>query len=483
MTVHTSRIFIEVANWKASQVRKTSVRLGLRTDSSQRYEKSLDSLMLQRTLFRTIELVLEFNPGAKIVGKMEYDGPNLNERKPLMIATSVPSIVRQLGIEIPEEKVLHILQSLDFKVSNGGAGTPPHHWQVEVPSYRATKDIECEADIVEEIGRVIGYDNIQPKAPELGIRPVRLSSMQTVHRKIRDYLIYGERCFEILTYPMVGQDLLARACLDSQTAPKIINALSVEHNLMRPSLIPSLLEATELNCRSYDDFRLFEIGRIYNLNASGGKKSHFADERHVLGMAFYHHERTCIMQSQNSIERLLSALSVPFDIRTPMEKFTCPLMPSGWVVKHPFEHRDIMTMGKPHGTIFSVHPLILRNFKIKGHLSLALMDLTLFEKELPKDKAKYVPLPKFPGTLFDFTVVASVGSEVQNIISIIQKQKVPIMENVSVLDIYVLHDGKRAVTFRLTFLDREKTLTAEIIKTAEEKILGALLAQGFPLRT
>ena len=105
-------------------------------------------------------------------------------------------------------------------MSNGGAGTPSHHWQVEVPSYRATKDIECEADIVEEIGRVIGYDNIQPSAPELGIRPVRLSSMQTVHRKIRDYLIYGERCFEILTYPMVGQDLLARACLDSRTAPK-----------------------------------------------------------------------------------------------------------------------------------------------------------------------------------------------------------------------------------------------------------------------
>ncbi|HAZ11252.1 MAG: phenylalanine--tRNA ligase subunit beta [Bdellovibrionales bacterium GWA2_49_15] len=477
VSMSTSRIFIEVANWKAAHVRKTSVRLGLRTDSSQRYEKSLDSLMLQRTMYRTIELILQLNPDAKIIGKLEYDGPDLSDRKPLVIATSVSSIVKQLGIEISGEKVLHILQSLDFKVSKDG-----QLWQVEVPSYRSTKDIECEADIVEEIGRVIGYDNIQAKAPELSIRPVRLTPMQTVHRKIRDYLIFGERCFEVLTYPMVGQDLLRRACINEQLAPKIINALSVDHNLMRPSLIPSLLEAAALNSKNFEKFRLFEIGRIYNLNMDK-KKGHFADEKHVLGMVFYHNERTPIMESQNAVERLLSVLNVPFDIRMPMEKFMCPLMPLQWSGKHPFEHRDIMAMGKPHGTIFSVHPLILRNFKLKGHLSLVFLDLSLFEKELPKDKAKYTPLAKFPGTLFDFTVIASEGREAQSIIGIIQKQKVPIVENVSVLDVYALPEGKRAITVRLSFLDREKTLTAEIVKMAEEKILAALLEQGFPLRS
>ncbi|MBI2521083.1 MAG: phenylalanine--tRNA ligase subunit beta [Bdellovibrio sp.] len=476
VTANTSRIFIEVANWKAAHVRKTSVRLGLRTDSSQRYEKSLDSLMLKRTLFRTIELVLQLNPDAKIIGSLEYDGPNLSDDKSLIIPTSVSSIVRQLGIDIPEEKVLHILQSLDFKVSKDGS-----NWKIEIPSYRATKDIECEADIVEEIGRIVGYDNIPPKTPELRIRPVRLSPMQTVHRKIRDYLIFGERCFEILTYPMIGKDLLTRASMNDQTAPKIINALSVDHNLMRPSLIPSLLEAVSLNTRARDEFRLFEIGRIYNLNIDK-KKNHFADEKHVLGIAFYQHERTSIMQCQNAVERLLSNLNVPFDIRGPMEKFSCPLMPNNWLGKHPFEHRDIMAMGKPHGTVFSVHPLVLRNFKLKGHLSLALFDLSLFEKELPKDKAKYIPLPKFPGALFDFTVVAPEGSEAQSIVGIIQKQKISILDSVNIIDIFALPDGKRAVTLRLSFLDREKTLTADIIKMAEEKTLEALSSQGFPLR-
>ncbi len=477
VTESTSKIFIEVANWKAAQVRKTSVRLGLRTDSSQRYEKSLDSQMLKRTLLRTLELVMQLNPNASIVGNIEYDGPTLEGMKPLVIETSFSAIIKQLGIDIAEDKLVHILNSLDFKIKQQG-----NSLQVEVPSYRATKDIECEADIVEEIGRIIGYDNIQAKAPELKIRPTRLTGMQTVHRKIRDYLINGERCFEVLTYPMVGDELLRKAGLSSQTAPKIINALSIDHNLMRPSLIPSLLESAALNAKSYDEFRLFEIGRIYNLNTDK-KKDDFADEKHVLGMAFYHKDQTCIMKIQNSVERLLSILNLPFDLRPPMEKFSCPLIPSNWHGRHPYEHRDVMTMGKPHGTIFSVHPMVLRNFKLKGHVSLALFDLSLFEKDLPKDKAKYVPLAKFPGALFDFTVVAAAGSEAQTILSVIQKQKNPLLERASILDVYLLPDGQRAVTCRLEFIDREKTLTAEVLKMSEEKILDALSAAGFPLRS
>src|SRR5690606_10074527 len=111
----TTKIFIEVANWKADEVRRTSTRLGLRTDSSQRYEKSLDSKQCYRTLLRTLELILEFCPEAKVIGKPEYDGDDLSQIKELTIETSVEKIKSVLGCPLTEEKLLSIFNSLDFK--------------------------------------------------------------------------------------------------------------------------------------------------------------------------------------------------------------------------------------------------------------------------------------------------------------------------------------------------------------------------------
>ncbi|MCO4755132.1 MAG: phenylalanine--tRNA ligase subunit beta, partial [Bacteriovoracaceae bacterium] len=156
----TSKVFIEVANWNAEQVRTTSTRLGLRTDSSQRYEKSLDSLQCYQTLLRTLELILESCPSAKVIGKPEYDGADLSELKPLTIKTSTAKIKTTLGFDLDEQRLVSIFEALDFKVEKEN-----ENLIVNVPTFRTTKDIECEADLIEEVGRMIGYDNIEPVAP------------------------------------------------------------------------------------------------------------------------------------------------------------------------------------------------------------------------------------------------------------------------------------------------------------------------------
>ena len=156
---NTKSIFIEVANWQDHKVRKTSTRLGLRTESSQRYEKSLDSSLCYRTLLRTMELVLDLCPGAKVVGKSEVSGVEALKSEKLLIKTSFEKINNTLGTELKDDYIQSVFEALDFKIKS------LNPLEVEVPSYRSTKDIEGEADLIEEIGRTIGFDNIKEVAP------------------------------------------------------------------------------------------------------------------------------------------------------------------------------------------------------------------------------------------------------------------------------------------------------------------------------
>jgi len=469
----TNEIFIEVANWKASEVRKTSVRLGLRTESSQRYEKSLDSALLKRTLLRTLELVLQLNPEAKVLAPIQYDGPELHKNKLLVIQTSVLSIEKQLGVVVGEEKIVDIFRSLDFVVQKGAAGL-----EVTIPSYRATKDIGCEADLVEEIGRIIGYDNIPAKAPLLNVAPARLTPMQAATRKIRDHLVLSESCFEVMTYPMIGKDLLKKSFI-TEDCLELVNALSQEHSLMRPNLLASLLEATSTNTKNYENGRLFELGRIYN---KGQESKTFVSEKHVLGMVYFSKEKTPFLDLSNSLERLLSNLNLAFDFRQPNEKFPSSLLPTKWRGIHPYEHRDLMIMGKVMGTVISIHPLVLREFKIRCQVSMAFLDLGLFERELPKEKNKYKPLAKFPDSTFDFTVTIEGEKEAGQILDIVNKLKMNEIVSVAIVDVYSQSPNVRSITARVEFLDREKTLTSKFLKMAEEKIVAELERNGFPLK-
>ena len=141
----TSKVFIEVATWKASSVRNTSTRLGLRTDSSQRFEKSLDPKLCVQALAKIIELIRKLNPHSKIVGGLNYDGVDLKLIDDLKIETSFSKINKVLGTNFKDEKIRNIFSSLGFSVD---ALESPDSIEVVVPSFRATKDVECEADLI-----------------------------------------------------------------------------------------------------------------------------------------------------------------------------------------------------------------------------------------------------------------------------------------------------------------------------------------------
>lgn len=467
----TKNIFIEVANWKAALVRRTSTRLGLRSDSSQRFEKTLDSQLTERTLLRTLELILELCPEAKVVGRSEYVGLDFKSISPLKIKTSHQKIQTVLGHPLTSDRLTSILQSLDFQIEQSGSDLV-----VTVPSYRATKDIEQEADLIEEVGRIIGYDNISPVSPLDGIRPVKLTEMQKVQRRVRDFMILQGKSFEVMSYPLIGESLLKKVSWPSITNLKLVNSLSQDHDLMRPSLIPSLLEVTETNAKNFDRARFFELGRAYTEDSA-----HFSKENLHLGAVFFDKEKNSFIEMTNLMSNLLSSLNLSFEFSERNPKFANPLIPTDWIGNHPFEHVNIKVMGKNAGAIFSVHPLVLRNLKIKGHLTMALFDLSLFENYSAKDKTKYKALSKFPSSSFDWTVVVPLDKAASEVLLAAKKVKLKELQSVQILDVFP-NDSVKFVTIRAVLADDTATLNSELLKGAENALIDATSSAGFNLK-
>lgn len=468
---NTSKIFIEVANWKAAEVRKTSTRLGLRTDSSSRYEKTLDSLMLERTLLRTLEYILKENPEAKVIGDIQYDGPNLSEIKPVSIESSAAKINKALGKEVSFDEMKRIFTSLDIQIEGSADKFIAH-----IPSYRATKDIETGSCLVEEIGRVIGFDNIAPTSPKLDISPVKLSPAQKLHRSMKNFMVNHASAFEVMTYPMIGPKLLKKAMYDHKGGLELINALSKDAALMRESLVPSFLEAAAVNAKNSSAFKFFEIGRTYHANDKD-----FVKEESVYGALYFDKESTPFMDLLNDTTRLLDSVNINYQLNDRNPKFKSNAVDEDWNGIHPYEFYNLRIQGKMDGVIFSVHPLVLKQFKIKGNVSIALVNMSAFESRPQKDKVKYQPLAKFPGSTFDCTVEVSEEVAVGDILKSLSKLKIKELTSTTIADIYK-HDNMKSVTLRSEFLDPNSTLSGEFITEASNKIVETLEKNGFPLK-
>jgi phenylalanyl-tRNA synthetase beta chain len=469
VTDETTKLFLEVANWEAPEVRKTSVRLGLRTDSSQRYEKTLDSNLCYRTLLRLVDLITQHFPEAKVSGPVEKYLHSEKLSKEVQLTISHQQIVSALGMEVPVAKIKDIFERLDFKVE-----LAQDSFKVIVPTYRTTKDISCRADLIEEIGRMIGYDNITPVSPMLPVRPVRLSVAKQFHRKIQDFLVMQGKSLQVMTYPLTGKELLEKSLWPvSNDHLALVNSLSVEHDRMRPSLIPAAVELASQNQKHFDSFSFFELGRSY---------LDYEKERSHLLIGLYSRDKTRFLELVNSMEKLLAYLNIPANFSSRNEKFANPVLPANWQGVHPHEYLNIQVMGKYTGGLTTVHPLVLKNFKMKGYLSLAVLDITDIENREMKDKTKYTPIARFPSSSSDFTVVMDIHAPAASAITALASLKQKEIKSKSVVDVFVINETQKAVSIRTTFEDPEKTLSPETIKSLEQTIIQVLEKAGLPLR-
>ncbi len=255
VTDSTTQVFLEAANWEPVTVRKTSVQIGLRTDSSQRFEKSLDPELTLPAIWRAVELLKETCPDLKTTGSLCDHFP-----KPAIasaISISVDFINRRLGTDLSLEKISNILTSLEFTVTGTADSLA-----VTPPSFRATKDVKIPEDLVEEVGRIFGYTNIIPQSPKFAIVRPTANPWIAQERAIQSNLV-DQGLFEIYCYPLTDEQKEAKFGLHPTGVMRLLNPVSDTHKQMRTSMLPHFVERI-YNCQKDDlSFGLFEIGRIY----------------------------------------------------------------------------------------------------------------------------------------------------------------------------------------------------------------------------
>lgn len=259
----TNSLVLESANFDSVCIRKSAVDLKLRTDASAHYEKSLDPEITDIAIKRYIKLLKENDNGIKVTSKLT--DIYVKKYPTIKIEITREYINSRIGIELSLNRIIEILSSLEFEIEENG-----EILTVKVPSFRATKDISIKADLVEEIARIYGYDNIEPQTKNQPLRIVEIDDEKKTENTIKDLLAIKYGLSEIHTYIWYDRKKNRELKLEvNEDNIKLANSLNANFNILRESMIPSLLYTLSENIKYYPNVNIFECGRTFEYPNKG----------------------------------------------------------------------------------------------------------------------------------------------------------------------------------------------------------------------
>ncbi len=437
----TKSLFIEVANWDASSIRKTSSYHHLRTEASTRFEKAQDSRWAHYVLQDLEKILKDWFPKAHIEVVCAYE----EKKEDLYLPFKKEFFESKLGIKIEEKLLNHIFSSLGFEVQKD---------RVKVPSFRATKDITHEIDLVEEFARHYGYNNITSSPLKSILKPEKFSDLYLLKKQIRSFLVHHARAYDILTPSFVSKERVQELSLEKSV--KTLNPVSKEAEFLRENLLVSHLKALDLNAKQENFFQFFEIGKVYNQD----------NEQEHLGFMMFHEEEKTFLTSLSVLENLLTFLRKPYILKENKE-----------VDDYKHQEVKILIAGKEKGSLFSLKPSFLRKKKIKGFATYLEMNL---EDWVASKFISFKAFPHTPQVHFDFTLIQR--DQDPSIVEFLEKEFKKEIEKVRLLIKYPLAEEKYAVTLRVFFKNEGKTYTSEEIKSLENRLLEACSKNLFELK-
>ena len=459
ITENTKNIMIESAIFDNVKIRKTSKEI-LRSEASNRFEKGLDPNRTYMAIKRSCHL-LEKYADAKIVGGLvKYDEASLEDTK---IDVSLEKVNRVLGTTISKEDVLNVFRKLAFKCEVNGDKII-----VSVPKRRI--DISIEEDLIEEVGRIYGVNNIEGKLPSL---PLKQGSYNKTLRNIRNKMI-DLGLNETLSYILVNDKEATKYTTDNVEIVKLLDPMTEERNTLRYSMIPSLVKIYEYNkARSQKDVSIFEIGKGFY------KK----DEQYGENL------KLCALMTG---ERYLSVKSKQvdfYDIKGVAEELLDYLGYGGrysFVVKdelpkefHPYQTAQINVNNDIVGIIGKLHPNCTKD-------NVYVLEINL-DKLLEKKtgKMKYKEISKFPSVKKDLAVVIDKDITSEEIAKQIKKLAGNLLLGSKIFDVYTgenIEENKKSIAYSLEFGAADRTLTDDEINAILEKIIAGLEKQGAIIR-
>ena len=461
----TDSLLLESATFDGVSVRKTTTRLGLRTDASMRYEKMLDPELCKIATERLLHLLSECDSGAKVISA--FTDAYVRRYPTIVLDFDKKYVDRYTGINITNEEIIKTLTGLGFGIKCDG-----DNFTVTVPSWRATKDVTIKADIIEEITRIYGYDNFDVFTSESALYPVRKEILKSDEDRMKDILVKSYRLHEVHSY--IWSDCKKDKELGIKTAEgvRVINAQTPDHQYIRVSMIPTLLSFVKENRGYAETFGIFEIGHtVDGLRADGT-----CNEQNKLGSVLFSKtksEEELFMSARDMITEITSDIihrSVEF-VPASVQNDYC----------HPVNTFDAVVDGKVIGYLSVPHPVVASNIDKKC----AVAFFEIFTESFASVKAgsvKYSEPSKFPAIDIDVTFNADISTlSFDKLVESAKSAAGDILTDVKVKDIYTA-DGVTALTVRFTFVSSERTLTKQELAPATESISGALVALGLTVK-
>lgn len=460
----TTTLFLESAKFRRDSIRRTARALGIRTESSARYERGIDVITTKYASDRALQLIAELGAGEIVDGTID-----LNEGLPAdrALTVSVEQINALLGLTIPGETMCDILNSLHIKTTLDGDAL-----HCLIPSFR--EDIEFMADIAEEVMRIYGYDHIIGTPMQGQV----LRGTVTPDRALDDQIkarLAANGMYEITTYSFIGSHAIDVLGLPDEDPRKqaitILNPLGDEYSTMRTQLTTSMLSvvATNMN-RKNTAARFYEISKRFIPKSLPLTEQ--PDERKTLAIGMYG-EGEDFFTLKGVIEELMALCGAEVKYLRAEEPYLHP----GRAAKAMLGEQVVAVFGE-------VHPDTAEALDLTGRVYVAEVYLDLL-LTLSKPLVIYEPLPRFPAVSRDLALLCDSTVPVGDLLEIIEKAGGKLLENVSIFDIYEgaqIPAGKKSVAFNLTLRSKEDTLTDEQIETVMNKVVKKLSAAGAELR-
>ena len=459
----TTTLTLESATFNAASVRKSTVRLAHRTDASMRYEKCLDPEMTVTAIARFVELLQKYDDGASVVSALtddyayHYDNVELKFDKAF--------VDKYTGIDISNDTIVKTLKSLGF-----GVELENDSFIVDVPSWRATKDVTMKADIIEEITRIYGYDNFDIHTAVAPLYPVRPSIEKTVEDKIKDLLVKRFSLHELHSYVWSYYDELKAIGLDADGVIKLDGATNPNIETIRRSIIPTQLCQVKSNTSFALRFGIFEIGRV----VTGLDENNNCIEKKKLAITLF----SKIAPVSVLFYKLRDILEIMSD-DIKHKPLTFEAKQAEYPYQHPVNLNRVFCDGVEIGEIGIVYPTVQKKIDKKASIVYAEIDVDAFAN-IENASIQYIEPSRFPEMEIDLSFISKTFAPISIAIA---EAKSPLVKNVYVTDIYEdENDGSKSITTRIVFAHPERTLTKEEVTEVTDQIIGSLKAKGIELK-
>ena len=461
----TDSLLLESANFDAVSVRKSSTRLGLRTDASMRYEKTLDPEMCPTAIGRFMKLLLDIDPDAQVISRLT---DVYRTRYPqISLCFDKAYVDRYTGIEIGNDQILQTLRALGF-----GADYDGQEFHVEVPSWRATKDVTIKADIIEEITRIYGYDNFQITTTHSALAPEKRSAGNKADNFAKDMLVERYHLHEVHSYIWFDAKKCKDLGLSVEENVKLLSPQSPDLETLRTNMGPTLLAFVNENKSFAPDFGLFEIGRV----CEGLKEDGMCNERKKLGIALYSRTRS---EKELYLELLEILTALGRNIKRAEFTFAHAAPKHQW--QHPRNTAVVCYNGQELGWLCTLHPAVLSKLDKKGAAVCAQLDMDAFAA-IPATDIAYREPSRFPGIDIDLSLVLPEGITYGQLAPAWAEFDQDTLTGVTLIDSFQ-QKGFSSITLRFAFSSPERTLSKEEVQPWVDSILQKLAPLGVTLRS